>query len=34
VLLGVVQVEHALPEQFISEYKNGKFVTTPVTHSG
>ena len=26
-------VEHAIPEQYISQYKNGKFVTTPVSHS-
>ncbi|CAI5519329.1 unnamed protein product [Closterium sp. Naga37s-1] len=27
-------VEHALPEQFVSELKNGTFVTTPISHSG
>lgn len=27
-------VEHALPEQFVSVYKDGSFVTTPVSHSG
>ncbi|OAY29676.1 cyclase-associated protein 1 [Manihot esculenta] len=27
-------VEHALPEQFINLYKNGRFETTPVSHSG
>ncbi|CAL8460663.1 g193 [Coccomyxa elongata] len=26
-------VEHAIPEQYISQYKNGKFVTAPVSHS-
>ncbi|KAL2611546.1 hypothetical protein R1flu_023238 [Riccia fluitans] len=27
-------VEHALPEQFVNEFKDGQFVTTPVSHSG
>ncbi|KAI7742134.1 hypothetical protein M8C21_003538 [Ambrosia artemisiifolia] len=27
-------VEHALPQQYIHTYKNGQFVTTPVSHSG
>ncbi|KAL3682851.1 hypothetical protein R1sor_000873 [Riccia sorocarpa] len=27
-------VEHALPEQFVHEFKDAKFVTTPVSHSG
>ncbi|KAL8223803.1 hypothetical protein R6Q57_019278 [Mikania cordata] len=27
-------VEHALPQQYIHSYKNGQFVTTPVSHSG
>lgn len=27
-------VEHALPEQFLSEFKDGNFVTMPVSHSG
>ncbi|CAI5944064.1 unnamed protein product [Closterium sp. NIES-64] len=27
-------VEHALPEQFVSELKNGTFITTPISHSG
>jgi len=27
-------VEHALPEQFVHSYKNGQFVTSPVSHSG
>ena len=27
-------VEHAIPEQYVSEYKNGKYVTLPVSHSG
>lgn len=26
-------VEHAIPEQYISQYKSGKFVTAPVSHS-
>ena len=26
--------EHALPEQFLSQYKDGKFVTTAVSHAG
>lgn len=26
--------EHALPEQFVHVYKDGQFVTTPVSHSG
>ncbi len=26
-------VEHAIPEQYLSQYKNGKFVTAPVSHS-
>lgn len=26
--------EHALPQQYIHEYKDGQFVTTPVSHSG
>ena len=30
----VLQVEHALAEQFINEFKDGTFVTTPVSHSG
>ncbi|KAG6542898.1 hypothetical protein Mapa_015802 [Marchantia paleacea] len=27
-------VEHALPEQFLNEFKDGQFITTPVSHSG
>eukprot|EP00252_Welwitschia_mirabilis_P011087 TRINITY_DN24922_c0_g1_i1.p1 TRINITY_DN24922_c0_g1~~TRINITY_DN24922_c0_g1_i1.p1 ORF type:complete len:484 (+),score=108.89 TRINITY_DN24922_c0_g1_i1:371-1822(+) len=27
-------VEHPLPEQFIHTFRNGKFVTSPVSHSG
>eukprot|EP00475_Leptophrys_vorax_P032407 TRINITY_DN4994_c0_g1_i1.p1 TRINITY_DN4994_c0_g1~~TRINITY_DN4994_c0_g1_i1.p1 ORF type:complete len:226 (-),score=27.11 TRINITY_DN4994_c0_g1_i1:170-763(-) len=27
-------VEHALPEQFVNEFKDGAFVTTPISHSG
>lgn len=27
-------VEHALPEQYLNEFKDGHFVTTPVSHSG
>jgi adenylyl cyclase-associated protein len=27
-------IEHAIPEQFLSQYKGGKFVTVPVSHSG
>ncbi|KAK1414459.1 hypothetical protein QVD17_30203 [Tagetes erecta] len=27
-------VEHALPQQYIHTYKDGQFVTTPVSHSG
>ncbi|KAJ9152692.1 hypothetical protein P3X46_026228 [Hevea brasiliensis] len=27
-------VEHALPQQFVNEFKDGRFVTTPVSHSG
>ncbi|KAL8542934.1 hypothetical protein ACS0TY_003706 [Phlomoides rotata] len=27
-------VEHALPQQYIHIYKDGQFVTTPVSHSG
>lgn len=27
-------VEHALPQQFIHTFKNGSFVTSPVSHSG
>jgi adenylyl cyclase-associated protein len=27
-------VEHALPEQFVNVYKEGQFVTSPVSHSG
>lgn len=27
-------VEHALPEQFLSQYKNGRFTTMSVSHSG
>ncbi|XP_024979484.1 cyclase-associated protein 1 [Cynara cardunculus var. scolymus] len=27
-------VEHALPQQYIHSYKDGQFVTTPVSHSG
>ncbi|XP_055815707.1 cyclase-associated protein 1 isoform X1 [Solanum dulcamara] len=26
--------EHALPQQYAHEYKDGRFVTTPVSHSG
>ncbi|XP_057965727.1 cyclase-associated protein 1 [Malania oleifera] len=26
--------EHALPQQFVHVFKNGQFVTTPVSHSG
>jgi adenylyl cyclase-associated protein len=26
--------EHSLPQQFVHVYKNGQFVTTPVSHSG
>ncbi|KAK1358678.1 cyclase-associated protein 1 [Heracleum sosnowskyi] len=26
--------EHALPQQFVHAYKDGQFVTTPVSHSG
>ena len=26
-------VEHAIPEQYLSKYKNGNFVTAPVSHS-
>ncbi|KAL9251217.1 Cyclase-associated protein 1-like protein [Drosera capensis] len=26
--------EHALPEQFVHLYKDGQFVTTPISHSG
>ncbi|GAB2246710.1 hypothetical protein Droror1_Dr00006592 [Drosera rotundifolia] len=26
--------EHALPEQFVHFYKDGQFITTPVSHSG
>lgn len=32
--LTYLQVEHALAEQFQSVYKDGSFVTTPVSHSG
>lgn len=27
-------VEHALPQQYIHSYKDGQFLTTPVSHSG
>ena len=27
-------VEHAIPEQYVSQYKGGKYVTLPVSHSG
>ena len=27
-------VEHALPEQFLSRFESGRFVTMPVSHSG
>ena len=27
-------VEHAIPEQYVSQYKDGKYVTLPVSHSG
>jgi adenylyl cyclase-associated protein len=27
-------VEHALPEQFLSRFEGGRFVTMPVSHSG
>ncbi|KAJ9537909.1 hypothetical protein OSB04_030642 [Centaurea solstitialis] len=27
-------VEHALPQQYIHSYKDGQFVTTPMSHSG
>ncbi|GAQ84855.1 Adenylate cyclase-associated protein [Klebsormidium nitens] len=27
-------VEHALPEQFVNSFKDGRFVTEPVSHSG
>ena len=27
-------VEHPLPEQFSSTYRDGRFVTVPVSHSG
>lgn len=27
-------VEHALPEQFLNTFRNGHFVTEPVSHSG
>ena len=27
-------IEFALPEQFVSRFTNGKFVTEPVSHSG
>lgn len=27
-------VEHALPEQFVSTYVDGRFVTEPVNHGG
>lgn len=26
--------EHAIPEQFLSQFRGGRFVTTPVSHSG
>lgn len=26
--------EHAIPEQYVSKYENGKYVTLPVSHSG
>lgn len=29
----VVQVEHALPEQFLNSFRDGQFTTTPVSHS-
>lgn len=29
-----MQVEHALPQQYIHAYNDGQFVTTPVSHSG
>ncbi|MEI4861502.1 hypothetical protein Q8G41_28340, partial [Klebsiella pneumoniae] len=27
-------VEHALPQQYVHEFKDGHFVTSPITHSG
>jgi len=27
-------VEHALPQQYIHSFKDGQFVTSPVSHSG
>ena len=27
-------IEHAIPEQYVSQYKGGKYVTLPVSHSG
>ncbi len=27
-------VEHAIPEQYVSQYKGSKYVTLPVSHSG
>ncbi|GKV21162.1 hypothetical protein SLEP1_g31167 [Rubroshorea leprosula] len=27
-------IEHALPQQFLNEFKDGRFETTPVSHSG
>ena len=29
-----LQVEHALPQQFVHSFKDGRFETTPVSHSG
>ena len=26
--------EHALPEQFLTQYKDGRFTTMPVSHAG
>ncbi len=27
-------IEHAIPEQFVSVFKNGKLLTEPVSHGG
>ena len=27
-------VEHAIPEQYVSHFRDGRYVTLPVSHSG
>ena len=31
---GILQAEHALPQQYVHEFKDGRFETAPVSHSG